>query len=124
MMNAKELDDFLLSLPESELDFPFGKEVAVYKVVGKMFALVSHELDRKDKALSLNLKGLPADNMLLSEEFESIRPGYHMNKKHWITVVVTEEIGDGMLKDLIERSYDLVVKKLKKADRERIAISR
>ncbi|AJR06190.1 hypothetical protein H744_1c1165 [Photobacterium gaetbulicola Gung47] len=119
-MNKEQIIEFILTLPEAELDYPFGTDVMVFKVLGKMFALIIVN----DGIVDINLKGAPADNEALASMFTAIRPGYHMNKKHWITVSVTEEIEDGMLKGLIDRSYDLVVAKLKKADRERLAIHR
>ncbi|MBC7003275.1 MmcQ/YjbR family DNA-binding protein [Photobacterium sp. BZF1] len=119
-MNKDEIVDFMLTLPEAELDYPFGADVMVFKVLGKMFALIIVN----DGVVDINLKGAPADNEALTSMFKAIKPGYHMNKKHWITVSVTEEIEDGMLKGLIDRSFELVVAKLKKADRERLAIQR
>ncbi|PSW15572.1 hypothetical protein C9J01_00710 [Photobacterium rosenbergii] len=119
-MNKQEIVDFMLMLPEAELDYPFGADVMVFKVLGKMFALIIVN----DGVVDINLKGAPADNEALTSIFSAIKPGYHMNKKHWITVSVTEEIEDGMLKGLIDRSFELVVAKLKKADRERLAIQR
>ncbi|MBY5946124.1 MmcQ/YjbR family DNA-binding protein [Photobacterium rosenbergii] len=119
-MNKDEIVDFMLTLPEAELDYPFGADVMVFKVLGKMFALIIVN----DGVVDINLKGAPADNEALTSMFTAIKPGYHMNKKHWITVSVTEEIEDGMLKGLIDRSFELVVAKLKKADRERLAIQR
>ena len=119
-MNKDEIVDFMLTLPEAELDYPFGADVMVFKVLGKMFGLIIVN----DGVVDINLKGAPADNEALTSMFTAIKPGYHMNKKHWITVSVTEEIEDGMLKGLIDRSFELVVAKLKKADRERLAIQR
>ncbi|KHT62817.1 hypothetical protein RJ45_15055 [Photobacterium gaetbulicola] len=119
-MNKEQIVEFILTLPEAELDYPFGVGVMVFKVLGKMFALIIVN----DGVVEINLKGTPADNEALASMFAAIRPGYHMNKKHWITVSVTEEIEGGMLRGLIDRSYELVVGKLKKADRERLAIQR
>lgn len=119
-MNKEEIIDFILTLPEAELDYPFGTDVMVFKVLGKMFALITVN----EGIVDINLKGAPADNEALASMFTAIRPGYHMNKKHWVTVSVTDEIEDGMLKGLIDRSYELVIEKLKKSDRDRLAIHR
>lgn len=119
-MNRQEIVDFIMTLPEAELDYPFGADVMVFKVLGKMFALLSVN----EGVVDINLKGAPADNEALTSMFTAIRPGYHMNKKHWVTVSVTDEIEDGMLKGLVDRSYELVVAKLNKSDRERLAIQR
>lgn len=81
-MNKDEIVDFMLTLPEAELDYPFGADVMVFKVLGKMFALIIVN----DGVVDINLKGAPADNEALTSMFSAIKPGYHMNKKHWITV--------------------------------------
>ena len=84
--------------------------------MGKMFALVS----QKEKIPRVTLKCDPADAEILVSNFESISPGYYMNKKHWITVSLSDEIADEMLTDLADGSYRLVVSKLTKADRNKL----
>ena len=81
-----------------------------------MFALVS----QKEKTPRVTLKCAPADAEVLVSEFESIIPGYYMNKKHWITISLTAEVSDEMITDLASGSYKLVVSKLTKADRNKL----
>jgi predicted DNA-binding protein (MmcQ/YjbR family) len=81
--------------------------------MGKMFALVS----QKEKTPRITLKCTPADGEVLISQYESIDPGYYMNKRHWITISLTGETPDDMLIDLANNSYDLVVSKLTKADK-------
>ncbi len=81
-----------------------------------MFALVS----QKDDPPRVTLKCAPADGELLVSQYESVTPGYYMNKKHWITITLDGELPEGMLTDLASRSHELVVSKLTKADRNRL----
>lgn len=115
-MQRQEIELFLSNLQCSESSLPFGPEALVYKVMGKMFALVS----QKEEPSRLTLKCAPPDGEVLVAEFESISPGYYMNKKHWITISLTGEVDDEMLKEMMHRSYSLVVDKLKKSDREKL----
>ena len=97
-----------------EETFPFDEQTLVFKVMGKMFALTG--LEREDFAV--NLKCDPERSIELREEYGDIQPGYHMSKVHWNTVYFEGELEDSFLRELIDHSYDLVVAKLKKADRE------
>ena len=90
---------------------PFGDETAVYKVGGKMFALT------QDDPTSINLKAEPAEVTGLVETYEAVERGYHMNKKHWVTVALDGSLPQGLLEELIEDSYDLIVDKLPAKDR-------
>lgn len=90
-------------------EFPFGENTLVYKVMGKMFALADVELFE-----SINLKVDPEKGAELREEYPSVQPGYHMNKKHWITVLMDGSIPDKLLKQWIDDSYQLVVSGLTK----------
>jgi len=85
----------------------------VFKVMGKMFALVS----QKEEIPRVTLKCAPADGEVLVSQYESVVPGYYMNKKHWITISLTGELSGEMLTDLANGSYALVVSKLTKADK-------
>jgi predicted DNA-binding protein (MmcQ/YjbR family) len=99
-------------------EFPFGENTLVYKVMGKMFALtdiVTFE--------SINLKVDPEVGATLREEHASVEPGYHMNKKHWITVLMDGSIPDKLIKEWTDNSYDLVVKSLTRAVREKLVKS-
>lgn len=93
-----------MSLPGAKLDYPFGETVAVYKAGGKMFALIQEG----SKPLRLSLKCDPKLAELLREKYESVMPGYHLNKKHWNTVLLTGQLSDDEIKDLIRHSYELV----------------
>jgi predicted DNA-binding protein (MmcQ/YjbR family) len=99
-------------LPGAVLTFPFGEETAVYRVGGKIFALTA-----VDRAVSINLKAEPADVTGLVETYEAVERGYHMNKKHWVTVRLDGSLPAGLVEGLIEDSYDLIVDKLPARDR-------
>ena len=103
-MDHKTVEDYLLSMPNAKLDYPFGKDVAVYKVADKMFALISEG----KKPVQLSLKCDPELAKVLRDKFESVMPGYHLNKKHWNTIVITGQLSWDEIKDLIRLSYDLV----------------
>ncbi len=107
-MTHKELEEYLLSLPGAWLDFPFGENVSVYKVgtpeKGKMFALIQEG----SKPLKVSLKCDPQLAVTLREKYESVQPGYHLNKKHWNTVLMTGQLSADEVKDLAHHSYLLV----------------
>lgn len=100
------IEAHLLSFPGSALDYPFGEGVAVYKVHGKMFALISE----KSTPLRLSLKCDPLLAETLRERYESVMPGYHLNKKHWNTIILTGQLDWEEIKGFIRHSYDLVAK--------------
>jgi predicted DNA-binding protein (MmcQ/YjbR family) len=108
------LHDFLIKLPEATLEYPFGPQAAVYKVEGKIFAIAV--------AGRINLKCDPAHAQELRSVFNEVTPGYHMNKKHWNTVDITGDLPDREIHRQIDHSYDLIVKKLPKATRQRLRI--
>ena len=99
-----DVEGFISKLKGSKLDFPFGENVAVYKVKDKMFALIPESKE----PISLSLKCAPELAVLLQEKYESVMPGYHLNKKHWITIVLTGQLPLEEIKDLIILSYNLV----------------
>lgn len=109
-MTHKELEEHLLSLPDAWLDYPFGDDAAVYKIGqkedggGKMFAIVGEKSD----PLRVSLKCDPQLAVTLREKYESIVPGYHLNKKHWNTVICTGQLSKDEIFDLVRLSYDLV----------------
>ena len=113
-MNVEEFQHYCESKKGVESTFPFDEVTLVMKVMGKMFAATG--LD--NETFEVNLKCDPEYAVELREEFEEIRPGWHMNKIHWNTVSFEGELSDKFLCKLIDHSYDLVVKKLKKKDRE------
>ncbi len=113
-MNIETFHEYCLSKKAVEETFPFDEVTLVFKVMGKMFALTG--LDNEE--FKVNLKCDPEYSVELREEYEFIQPGWHMSKLHWNTVYFEENIPDKLLFELIDHSYDLVVSKLKKADRE------
>lgn len=100
----KEVEEYLLSMPNARLDYPFGEGVAVYKVQDKMFALVKED----STPVQLSLKCDPQLAQHLREKYESIMPGYHLNKKHWNTMILSGQLGWDEVQDLIRLSYNLV----------------
>lgn len=88
------------------MDYPFGENTAVYKVNDKMFALVTE----KKEPVQISLKCDPLLAETLRERYETVMPGYHLNKKHWNTIVLTGQLGWDEVKDLINLSYNLVAK--------------
>jgi len=104
---------YLLDKPNALEDHPFGPQATVYKIKGKMFAILS----RRDGVANMNLKCDPDEALALRDIFPSVKPGYHMNKKHWNTVLLDTSIPSGEIERMIDRSYGLVVKGLKKNQR-------
>ena len=115
-MHKAAIETYLSAMKGADASFPFGPEALVFKVMGKMFALVSQQ----EEVPRLTLKCLPEDGALLTGQFESIIPGYHMNKRHWITIYLNGEVPQAMIKELANNSYDLVVDKLSRADKTRL----
>lgn len=115
-MKIEKLNKFLSELNGSESSYPFGPEALVYKVMDKMFALVCE----KESGSQVTLKCTPADGESLVALYESVSPGYYMNKKHWITILLDGELPDEVMMDLAKGSYDLVVSKLTKANKKKL----
>ncbi len=114
-MNIEEFRHYCLAKKGVEEAFPFDEVTLVFKVMGKMFALVGLERD----IFQVNLKCDPERAMELREEYpDEIFSGYHMNKKHWNTVLFEGNLSEKLLKKLTDHSYELVVKGLKKSTRE------
>ena len=109
-MTHKELEEYLLAFPNTWLDFPFGEGTSVYKVgdkktgEGKLFALIADG----SNPLRVSLKCDPLLAESLREKYETVVPGYHLNKKHWNTIICTGQLSDDEVKDLARLSYDLV----------------
>ncbi len=112
-MNPAELRDRCLSFEGAEETFPFGPRTSVFKVGGKMFALSQLGAD----SLRVSLKCEPALAEQLRESHAAVIPGYHLNKRHWNTVIVDGSLPDEAIVEMIEDSYDLVVSKLPQAQR-------
>ena len=114
-MDVVEFREYCLYKPNTSEGMPFGETVLVFKVVGKMFALMS--LD--EVPATANLKCDPDLALELRDRYEQVRPGYHMNKKHWNTVEIDSGIPEAELRRMIDYSYDLVVQSLPRANRSR-----
>jgi predicted DNA-binding protein (MmcQ/YjbR family) len=109
-MDLAQFREYCLSKPRATEGTPFGPDVLVFKVGGKMFALAA--LD--DVPTTVNLKCDPDLALDLRDRYDEVSPGYHMNKKHWNTVEIEGGIPDIDLRKMIDHSYDLVIKKLPK----------
>ncbi len=117
-MNVEVLRDYCLSKKGVTEEFPFDESTLVFKVMGKMFAACG--LNREE--LSVNLKCLPEKALDLRDEYPDIQPGFHMNKKHWNTLYLERELDDPFVQELIDHSYDLVVKGLTKKIKAELAL--
>jgi predicted DNA-binding protein (MmcQ/YjbR family) len=111
------LREYCCSKPAAVETFPFDEDTLVFKVMGKMFALTNIRAPE----LSVNLKCDPDWAMILRDHYAAVTPGYHMNKRHWNTVAMDGSIPDDEIREMIDHSYRLVVKGLKKSDREKLA---
>ena len=114
-MNREQLKTYLMSQKATEETFPFGADVAVYKVLGKMFALLP-----VDMPLSVSLKCDPDFAEVLRENYEAVQPGYHLNKRHWNTVTIDGSIPNNEIEEMIDTSYRLVVAKMTKKDQRKL----
>ena len=115
-MDATELRRCCVRRPGAVQEFPFGPETSVFKVGGKMFALSA--LDRVP--LEVSVKCEPELAEQLRHTYGEIRPGYHLNKRHWITITLDDGLDDGFVRDLVEDSYDLVVSALPRRLRDEL----
>jgi predicted DNA-binding protein (MmcQ/YjbR family) len=104
-MDHKTVEEYILSMPNAKQEYPFGKEVAVYKAKDKMFALIAE----KSNPVRLSLKCDPLLAETLRAKYETVMPGYHLNKKHWNTIVLTGQLSWVEVKDLIKHSFEIVV---------------
>lgn len=109
-MNIESLREYCLSKPGAEETLPFGPDTLVYKVGGKVFLLTGLDSDE----FRFNVKCDPDKAIELREEFPCVLPGWHMNKKHWNTIVVDGSVSSKQLKEWIDHSYELVIGKKKK----------
>ena len=112
-MNYNASKKYLLDKPESLESYPFGDDIPVFKVKNKVFAI----LGVKEGVGQLNLKCDPDEALSLRDIFEAVIPGYHMNKKHWNTIILDGSIPEGEIERMIDNSYSLVVRGLKKLER-------
>ena len=117
-MKSRELREFLLGKPEAFEDYPFGPEVAVMKVQGKMFATLAEG----EGGVNMNLKCDPHEALILRDIFSAVKPGYHMNKRHWNTLIMDGSIPRGEIERMVDNSYALVVRGLPKAQRQALEV--
>jgi predicted DNA-binding protein (MmcQ/YjbR family) len=110
-MDLAKFREYCLSKPEVTEDTPFGPDTLVFRIGGKIFALAS--LD--EVPASANLKCDPDFALELRDRYEQVRPGYHMNKKHWNTIAIEAGIPEAELRKMIDHSYELVAKRWPKA---------
>lgn len=112
-MHIEEFREYCLNKPAVTEGFPFGESTLVFKVAGKMFALCG-----VDGFEYINLKCDPERAIELREQFSCVRPGYHMNKAHWNSVYINQELSDSEVYKLVDHSYDLIKKSLPKKTRD------
>ena len=108
-MTRQQLEDYINALPNTKLEFPFGEDVAVYKTKVKdeykMYALIPE----KKQPLQVSLKCDPQLASVLRDRYESVMEGYHLNKRHWNTMVLSGQLTDQEVLDLVLHSYNLVI---------------
>ena len=109
----KNFKQYLLAKPEAFEDYPFGEDVAVFKVRSRMFATLA----KNDDVWNMNLKCDPEEAMMLRDVFTAVIPGYHMNKAHWNTIILDDTIPNGEIERMIDNSYGLVVRGLRRVER-------
>lgn len=103
-MNHAQVEEYILSMPNAQLDYPFGEKVAVYKVNDKMFAIIQEGSD----PIRLSVKCDPQLAKVLRERYESVLPGYHLNKKHWNTILLTGQLPWEEIQGFIRHSFELI----------------
>ncbi|HRH59800.1 MAG TPA: MmcQ/YjbR family DNA-binding protein [Chitinophagaceae bacterium] len=115
-MNIETLRNYCLAKKSVTEDFPFGDDVMVFRVAGKIFLLVP----LTTSPLQFNAKADPDKAIELREQYDAVQPGYHMNKKHWNTVMVDGSISQKLIKEMIDDSYNLIVQSLPKKIRDEL----
>jgi predicted DNA-binding protein (MmcQ/YjbR family) len=116
-MNIELIREYCLKKKFVTEELPFNEESPVYKVMGKIFLIASLQ-----PPISINLKCDPEKAVELREKYDSVRPGYHMNKMHWNTVEIDNSVPDKLIYEWIDHSFELVVKRLKRQDQEKILL--
>lgn len=123
-MDFSILERYLLAKPQTAVHFPFGEDINVYKVKEKMFAILARGKmgngDNGNNHCWLNLKCDPDEAVMLRDIFPSIIAGYHMNKRHWNTVIMDGSVPKGEIERMIDNSFLLVVNKMTKKDKQSI----
>ncbi len=116
MMDYQTLVDYMMAKVGVSKDMPFDLDTLVFRVMGKMFVLMAWQ----DDPITIALKCDPIEAIILRQTYLGITPGYHMNKKHWNTVIIDEHIPDSELRTMIDNSYNLVVKGLSREQRQKL----
>jgi predicted DNA-binding protein (MmcQ/YjbR family) len=119
-MNLKDLRAHCLTKPGASHSHPFGPGALVMKVGGKMFAIIGED----EKPLAVSIKCEPEIAILLRQAYAAVRPGYHLNKRHWNTVTLDGTVPDDQVREWIDDSYDLVVEGLPRRIRDEIGDKR
>ncbi len=117
ILSVDDLRHYLLAKKGVTEEQPFGPDVLVFKVMGKMFALLAWQ----DAPLRITLKCDPDDALALRQQYAAVQPGYHMNKRHWNTITLDGGIPDSVLREMIDDSYALVVAGLKRSQRDELS---
>lgn len=117
-MDLEQFRDYCLQKRNVEESMPFDESTLVFKLNNKIFALLSLKVERSN---SCNLKCDPERAIALRSEFNSVTPGYHMNKKHWNTIRFNEEVNDQMIFELVDHSYELIFKSFSKKVQKEIS---
>jgi predicted DNA-binding protein (MmcQ/YjbR family) len=117
-MTPEEISNFALQLPEAVEDQAFGPGASVYKIKGKVFAIL--QWGSVDSPAQVTLKCEPELALHLRDRYAAVVPGYHVDKRHWNTVILDSSVPDEELQEMIEHSYDRVVAGLPKATRDRL----
>jgi predicted DNA-binding protein (MmcQ/YjbR family) len=117
-VNCRQVRLYLLAKPEAYEDFPFSPELAVMKIGNRMFATLG---ERRGVA-SMNLKCEPHEALILREIFPAVKPGWHMNKRHWNTVILDGTIPPGEIERMIDNSFALVVRGLARPARQALEV--
>ena len=118
-MTLADLRDYCLAKPHATEDLPFGPDVLVFRVGGKMFALTNVE----EVETRVNLKCEPERAVDLRDRYAAVQPGYHMNKRHWNTVALAGDAPAALVRALVDDSYALVAASLPRRDRERLGLA-
>jgi len=129
-LDEHQVEQYLLSKPETSLYYPFGDDVKVFRVKNKMFATIAHGSTAKSANTSeetkthywMNLKCDPDEAVMLRDIFPAVIPGYHMNKSNWNSIILDSSIPQGELERMMDNSYLLVVSKMTKKDQQSILI--
>ncbi len=116
MLELEDIRLYCLQKPGVTEDFPFGEDTLAFRVMSKIFMLTN----LSNSSTSINLKCDPERALELREQYASVKPGYHMNKKHWNTVSVDDTVDSSMIYEWIDHSYELVAKGLTKAQRDQL----